>query len=222
MAVVSAHNWLSNRRIPAPLYVPANVVVARTLVGIGRWGGASPRDLGLDPADFAGGVRVGAAVGALAAGIVVAAGAAPVTSRWFGDDRAVGLSPSAAAYEALVRIPLGTALAEELTFRSALLGLSLRRRSWAASVAWTSALFGLWHVLPTIDTLPKHVVGRAAVDANQQRHAVGVAVAATTVGGAVLAALRRATGSVAAPVVVHAVLNATALLTARKRSRRGV
>ena len=220
LAIVTAHNWLSNRRIPAPLYVPANVAVAAALVAIGRWGGASAADLGLDPADGIRGTLAGAGFGAAAAAAVVAASAMPASRRWFLDDRALQLTPSAAAYEALVRIPLGTALAEELTFRSALLGISLQQRSWPASVAWTSALFGLWHVLPTIDTLPKHIVGRTAIDAGQTRHAVGAAVAATGAGGVVLAALRWASGSIATPVVVHAVLNATALLAARRNSRR--
>jgi uncharacterized protein len=220
VTVVTAHNWLSNRRIPAALYVPANVAVAAALIGIGRWGGASADDLGLRTDHVAAGTAAGVAAGALLAGTVVAMAANPRTRHWFADDRA-RLAPRAAAYETLFRIPLGTALAEELTFRSALLGLSLRHRSWPRSVAWTSALFGLWHVLPTIDTLPEHVVGRAAVDAGQQHHAVGAAVAATAAGGAGLAFLRWATGSVAAPVVVHAMLNATALLTARRHGDNG-
>lgn len=220
LVIVTAHNWLSNRRIPAPLYVPANVAVAAALVRIGRWGGATADDLGLGRADHVRGVVAGAGFGAVAAGAVLTASVMPRTRRWFHDDRALELTPTAAAYEALVRIPLGTALAEELTFRSALLGISLRQRSWPASIAWTSALFGLWHVLPTIDTLPKHMVGRAAIDAGRTRHAVGAAVAMTGAGGAALAVLRSASGSVATPVVVHAVLNATALLAARRTSRR--
>lgn len=216
MTLASAHNWLSNRRIPPAWYVPANVAVAAALIRVGRWGGASARDLGLDRDHAARGIGFGVAAGALAAGTVAGAAAAPRTGRWFADERALTLTPRAAAYEALVRIPLGTAVAEELTFRGALLGLSLRQRSWPASVAWTSALFGLWHILPTIDTLPKHVVGRAAVDAGHTHHAVATAVAATATGGAGLGFLRWMTGSVATPVVVHAALNATALLAARR------
>lgn len=220
VTLASAHNWLSNRRIAAPLYVPTNVAVAAALIRLGRWGGASAGDLGLDRHHFASGLARGIGVAALAAGTIVVASSAPRTRRWFADDRALGLAPRAAAYETLVRIPLGTALAEELTFRSSLLGLSLRHRSWPASVAWTSALFGLWHILPTIDTLPEHIVGRAAVDAGQARQAVATAVVATALGGAGLAVLRRVTGSIAAPVVVHAALNVSALLAARRHGRR--
>lgn len=220
VAVASVHNWLANRRTPPPLYVPANIATAAMLIGIARWGGASASDLGLEAERIAGGTVIGIAAGALAGGAIAAAAALPATREWFADDRALLLTRRTAAYDALVRIPFGTALAEELTFRGALLGLSLRHRSWRTSVAWSSALFGLWHVLPTIDTLPKHLVGRAAVQAGQQRRAVAAAVAATTAGGAGLAFLRWATGSVATPVVVHAVLNATALLVARREGRR--
>lgn len=216
VALAAAHNWLSNRRIPAPLYVPANLNVAAALVGAARWGGASSADLGLDRRHLKTGLRLGAAAGAVVTAAVVAAASAQPTRGWFADDRALALSPRAAVYETLVRIPLGTALAEELTFRSALLGLSLGRRSWPESLAWTSALFGLWHVLPTIDTLPKHEMGRAAVDAGRSWHAVAAAVVGTGIGGALLGWLRKASGSVAAPVVVHAMLNATALFAARR------
>lgn len=220
IVLASAHNWLSNRRIPPALYVPANIAVATALVGLGRWGGASPDELGLRPDRLGPGLAAGVVAGAVAAGAVAAAAATPRTQRWFADDRALLLTSAEAAYEALVRIPLGTALAEELTFRSALLGLSLRQRSWPASIALSSSLFGLWHVVPTIDTLPEHVIGRAAIDTGQTRHAVAAAVVGTGAGGAALALLRRATGSVATPVLVHAALNATALLSARRQARR--
>ena len=217
MALVTAHNWMSNRRIPAPLYVPANVAVAGALIGLGRWGGAGWEDLGLGRQQLRSGLAAAATVGAVASTVVTRAAASPRAGRWFADDRALLLSPRAATYEALIRIPLGTALAEELTFRGALLGLSLRHRPWPASVAWTSAAFGLWHILPTIDTLPKHTMGRDALERGRSNHAVGFAVASTTAAGAGLALLRWATGSVVTPVAVHAVVNATALLQARRR-----
>lgn len=215
VTLVSVQNWLSNRRTPAALYVPANVAVAGTLVALGRWGGATWADLGLGRARLPAALRAAAGIGGAMVGVVTVAVAAPATRAWFADERVVSLPSRTAAYHALFRIPVGTAFAEELAFRGVLLGLSLQHRSWGASVAWTSALFGLWHVLPTIDTLPHNPLGRAARDAGRQRRAVAASVGATAVAGAGLASLRWSTGSVVTPIVVHAAVNAAAFMGAR-------
>ena len=52
-------------------------------------------------------------------------------------------------FNPLVRIPFGTVLLEETLFRGVLLALALRRWSVATAVIVTSAIFGLWHVVPT-------------------------------------------------------------------------
>ena len=64
----------------------------------------------------------------------------------------------------MVRIPLGTAVAEETIFRGAVLGLLTQRHPRARAVAVSSALFGCWHVLPTLDTLALNPVGEAVGD----------------------------------------------------------
>ena len=51
-----------------------------------------------------------------------------------------------------VRIPVATALSEEIMFRSALHALFARAHSLRTTLTWTSFLFGLWHILPTLDT----------------------------------------------------------------------
>ena len=73
------------------------------------------------------------------------------TSWFFHDQRVSEVDRRQAAYHLAVRIPLATALAEELLFRGVLLALFRQRRSPAAAVLWTSLLFGAWHVLPTVD-----------------------------------------------------------------------
>lgn len=57
------------------------------------------------------------------------------------------------------RIPRGTALGEEAMFRGALLGLFLRRHTRPTAVLASSTRFGLWHVLPTLDTLDANPAG---------------------------------------------------------------
>ncbi len=215
VALVAMHNWLSNRRLPAAVYVPANLTVAGAVLAVARWAGVSWSDLGLGRGHVAAGLPAAGGVAAAILAVVSAAAVAVPTRGLFADDRVLSLTPRTAAYQALVRIPVGTALCEELVFRGALLGLSLRRRSWPASVAWTSALFGAWHVLPTIDTLPKNPLGRTALAGGWQRRAVAGSVTATAAAGAGFALLRRRTGSVAPAVVAHATLNVAAFLAAR-------
>jgi Type II CAAX prenyl endopeptidase Rce1-like len=82
----------------------------------------------------------------------------PATRPFFHDRRATAVGHREAIYHLAVRIPLATALAEELAFRGALLALIQRRRSPAAAVAWTSLLFGVSHALLTL----KHYDGNPA------------------------------------------------------------
>ncbi|WP_277371742.1 CPBP family intramembrane glutamic endopeptidase [Rhodococcus rhodochrous] len=108
-----------------------------------------------------------------------------------------------------VHIPFGTVLAEELMFRSVLYALARRApRRWhpsrdsrrchpsRAPRRWhrvlTSVAFGLWHVVPA----------RHAGDS------VPGTVVLTALSGVVFDELRRRTGSVVAPMLLHLAINA--------------
>ena len=215
VGLATAHNWMSNRRLPPSVYVPANIAVAGALIGLGRWGGASWADLGLDEEHVAEGVFVGTAISAMTVLAVSEAMSRPPLQRWFADQRVINLGRREAWYQAIIRIPIGTALAEELTFRGALTGLSLRQRSPAATVAFTSALFGLWHILPTFDTLSQHPLGQVALEAGRPTSAVVTGVVGTGLAGIVFGFLRVATGSVVAPTMFHAAVNVSGFVAAR-------
>ncbi|WP_435823059.1 CPBP family intramembrane glutamic endopeptidase [Microbispora bryophytorum] len=148
LGVLTAANVLNNRvaRRWAPL---TSAVATGTLLLIARGEGVTWRELGVRRA------RTGAVTGgALAAGVaaVYAAGVAhPRTRALFHDERALALSRRRVLEEALVQVPFGTVLLEEVGFRGvlpALLGRSLPPRT---AVAVSAALFGLWHVLPAMD-----------------------------------------------------------------------
>ncbi len=87
--------------------------------------------------------------------------AIPWSRRFFLDADVVNANTGRALYDMLVRIPLGTALAEELLFRGALLGLFMRRHRAGTAVALSSALFGLWHVSPTLSSLASNPAASA-------------------------------------------------------------
>ena len=53
-----------------------------------------------------------------------------------------------AAYDVAIRIPLGTALPEELIFRGALFAVLSRSRDRLTAALISSMLFGFWHLGP--------------------------------------------------------------------------
>ena len=197
-------------------YVMANTGAAALSVIAARYCGVSWADLGMCPDRLGRGIRIGL-ITALPAAAVVGLGAmVPATRGFFQDERAREGGARHVLFETLVRIPLGTALPEEVIFRGSLLGLFTQRHSPATAAWMTSILFGVCHVLPTLRTLPMNPAG-ARVRGNLKRTggAVLAAVTATTLGGYGLAWLRCRSGSLAAPAVAHATLNATAYLAAR-------
>jgi uncharacterized protein len=219
-AALAAWNAAINRVVPSPAYVPANLAAAGLALAAGRRARVPAADLGLDPGRAGRGLRVGlgAAVPVVAA---VAAGAAlPATRRWFRDERATTGGTGRALYHTLVRIPLGTAVAEETIFRGALLGMLLQRHPTVRAAAVSSVLFGCWHVLPTLDTLALNPLGeRVGDDPARTGGAVVASVAVTAAAGLGFSWLRLRADSLVAPVVVHAALNSSAFAAARLVSR---
>ncbi|MFC6080700.1 CPBP family intramembrane glutamic endopeptidase [Sphaerisporangium aureirubrum] len=148
LAVLVAANVLNNRVVPrlAPV---TSAVAAGTLLYLARRSGVTWREMGFGQSGK--GSRIG---GALAAAVTAAyAGGVllPATRRLFHDERALGLSRARLAEEILVQVPVGTVLLEEIAFRGVLPAVLRRSHGPAASVAGSSALFGLWHVLPALD-----------------------------------------------------------------------
>jgi uncharacterized protein len=211
VGVLAARNVAGEWLVPSALYVPVNLVTAALLVAIGRAAGVSARDLGLSRHTAGRGLAVGAAVAAvIGAGIALGA-ALPLTQGWFEDERVADVdTPGELAYQALVRIPLGTALLEELAFRGVLLALLARIRPVATAVAVSSALFGLWHIRPTLGTLAANDV----TGAWSQAGGVTGAVIVTAIGGVLFCALRLGARSLLAPMVVHAATNSAAIVAA--------
>ena len=192
---------------------------AVAVLGIARAAGVSWAELGLGRRELGSGARTGAVAGACAAAAVLAAAAVPATRGFFLDDRAAGAEGSGVA-AGLARITLAAVPPEELTYRSALLGLWLGNGSPASAVAWSSALFGLSHILPTRSTMGQTSLGQH-LERRPLRQAVFVAgnVVVTGAAGAVFGWLRLRSGSVLAPLLAHAALNDSALVAGRAAHR---
>ena len=180
-------------------------------VVVARRRGYSRAALGLDPDAVPEGLRLGGIVSAVIVVGVAAAALVPFTRGFFDDDRFLGAEWIDVAIEVVVRIPVVTALGEELLFRSVLLAVLLAGMSQRRAVAISSLLFGLWHVLTTMADLDGNEV---TDDLTAWETALGVAgvVVVTGVAGAAFSWLRLRSGSLVAPWLVHTVLNASTYL----------
>jgi membrane protease YdiL (CAAX protease family) len=195
-----------------PLYVPLNVAAAAVVVTAARRRGLGPEAIGLDVRRWRGALAHAAAPSvAVAAGLLAAVATARLRPL-LADARIGRLGPAAVGYQALVRIPLGTVLLEETAFRGVL------PAAWeqaglppAPATLVSCGLFGLWHVRPTLAALDANGLGAAPTC---RLEVVALAVIVTAVAGAYLAHLRRRSGTVLVPAVVHATSNSLATLAA--------
>ena len=206
--------------LTGPVTVAAGLLTAA--LGLVAWtAGASRADLGLALADARAGLWYGA--GALAAVLLVllAAAVLPATRGFLHDARAQ-ITGGRLLYELGVSVVLVTAIPEEFAFRGVLLGSALKLWGpWRASLV-SSALFGLWHIAPTLGTTPdnQEFRGAAASVAGQVLLVLG-AIAVTFAGGLGFCWLRLRSRSLVAPVLAHAATNGLALAVAWVTVRHG-
>jgi uncharacterized protein len=213
---MSALVWsaFANLLIGDTAYVARNVLLTLVLLLVAWRLGLRPRALGLSTDTARSGLAAGIASFVLVALVLLVAVALAdhvgFVRALLGDRRA-DLATGSLALAALVRIPVGTVLFEEFLFRGLGLALLLEKLRPIAAVLVNSAVFGLWHVAPTIvglrlnDIDPVSIAGIGGI--------VG-AVLVTFLAGVVFAWLRLSTGSLLAPVLAHWATNALGLLAA--------
>ena len=211
-AFLAVFNNLSNwRPWPGWTYVPINIAVAAVLLVVARTRGLGWDELGLDRDVMWRGVRYGTLIAALIVLGLALAFVIPGAQRFLADRRVAGLDAAGLAYTALIRIPLGTVLLEEIAFRGVLYGAWLRIASPTAALIGSSVIFGLWHVVPTLELLRTNSFGGSVVVKSAY---VGLGVIGTAIGGAALVGLREWTGGIAAPIIVHTAANSLATVAA--------
>lgn len=202
--VLAARN-ISVPLLPAASYLPLNLALGAGLVTVARAVDTTWEQLGLSGRALRSGLRWGAAVGGAAAAAMAIGAALPLTRGLFEDGRVqIDNGLGELAHQALVRIPLGTVLFEEVAFRGVLLGLLLQRMGTRPAVLVSSVLFGLWHIVPTVGAASTNDIGGLA-----QAGAVAGAVVVTFAGGVFFCALRLRSGHLVAPVLVHLAFNVT-------------
>ena len=226
LGVLAVANVLNNRVARRMAPVTSAAALTAMLVIVRRHGVTWP-ELGFLRS------RRGAALGgALAAAVAAgyAAGVAiPHTRAFFHDQRALGLSRARLLEEALVQVPVGTVLLEEIGFRGVLPALLGRVLPGPTAAAASAALFGLWHVLPAVDMAKANPAlgrlaggsagadGPAGADAGDGRARTARLVAGTVVttaaAGVLFHELRRR-GGLLAPALLHLATNSLGYLAA--------
>lgn len=212
VGVLVLWNLLANVVVPDAGVVVLNLGATAVLVAIARRGGVGWDLLGMRRDMLGRGVRVGAVAAAVVVLAVWVVSAVPGSDDWFADRRMAGVGTAAMAREVLVRIPLGTALAEEVAFRGVVVGVWLAHAGPRRAIAVSSALFGLWHVLPGLDAAASSTA--LATGGVATAAAVAGQVLVTGVAGVALAWLRFRAASVVAPVLAHWGLNAAGYVAA--------
>jgi membrane protease YdiL (CAAX protease family) len=142
---------LANRVLPGWAYPVCGTVTAAFLIMVARWSGLGPNTIGLDRRY----VQRAAIVGLLGLGLVAlvfgTALAIPALRAVFYDGRMGAPGLRELLWLALVRIPLGTVLLEEVAFRGVLPALFGGGEHWRwRAVLGAATLFGLWHALPSL------------------------------------------------------------------------
>lgn len=196
-------------------YVSRGLLLGALLLVVARGAGADAPALGIDGGALGAGLRWGGLVVVVVA-VAVGLGTRladrlPGVGALLADERAASLSGRLVAWHALWRIPVGTALVEELAFRGVLLGLLRAELDVVGAVTVASVTFGLWHIAPTMVTLRAN---RRTVASRAGLGAIGGAVLATTAAGVALSVLRLGSGSLLAPVLAHWATNALGLVAA--------
>jgi membrane protease YdiL (CAAX protease family) len=159
----------------------------------------------------------GAAIGALAGGMVATAAVAVMR----------GVAPAVIGqpviYEPLSRVgagdltphilfflPLGTVIPEEVAFRGTLLGGLLARHGVRSAVTASAIAFSLWHGTVAVFTVMNTTMPVVLIVP-----AIAGALAVLFIGGAIMAGLRVATGTLVTSIAAHWAFNAIILIGLR-------
>jgi uncharacterized protein len=191
----------------------AGPVCAALLLWLARLAGLSWAELGLGPGTWRPGAKWAGAVIGIAALVIAVGAALPLTRDAFRDSR-YDLPWPDALLTAFVLIPVGTVLLEEVAFRGVLWGLLRRLGGTVLATAASSALFGLWHILPSLGLATDNEAVGSAVGKGSSAQDLTVlgTVLFTAASGVVLCELRRRSGSLLAPAGLHWAVNGLSVL----------
>jgi len=204
LGVLGAHNLIQNTLLNDRGYVSGNLAISAALVVIGRRSGATCQEMGLSLRHPRSSLRAGGVIAAAAAVGAMAGISHPRLRELLGEGRTRIGGDHHILRRILIRFPIGTALFEEVAFRGVLPAM-IGGDSWRADVL-SGGVFAVWHLIPSA-----RVQGGVSRDWPFRRRVAGVIVGSVAAGvaGLGLSWLRRRTGGLLAPWLVHATVNST-------------
>ena len=208
LLVMACANVAANRLPGASVAIGLGLTGALAVVA--RLSGLTAADLGLARATWPAGLRWGGACVAIAAAGYGIALLIPAVR-----DAVGGSAPGTweqTLLASLVIIPLATVIPEEFAFRGVLWGLLRRQSGRRVATAVSSAVFGLWHVLPSLaggaanEAVDGVVGGVVGGTAGAVLRVVGTVVF-TGAAGVLFCELRARSDSLLAPMLAHWAVN---------------
>jgi membrane protease YdiL (CAAX protease family) len=184
---------------------------AALLVRLARRSGLSWDDLGMGRSTWQRGARWAGGACALVAAVYAAGAAVPATRAAFLDPH-YRAGAGRAIVSGLVVVPLATVLPEEIGFRGVVWAALHRDHGLRSATIWSSVLFGLWHVLPTLSRASPALVVALGGGARSRAATAGAGVIATGLANVLFCELRRRTGSLLAPAGLHWATNGLGVL----------
>jgi membrane protease YdiL (CAAX protease family) len=214
VALTGYANIIANQVLNPWLHIPFNLGILGVAIAIALHAGVTVPALGYCRDRIGRGLVVGGIVmGVIGCGVLIGV-TIPATREFFYDDRVIERSTWVVVFDALIRIPIATAFYEETLFRGVLFGMFVRRWApiWAAVAS--NLLFGLWHILPTLNTLETNPAGGMLDGFTGVTLAAVGSVLGTAAAGFGFLWLRLRANSTVAPVMAHVATNSFALLAA--------
>lgn len=196
IAAILLYGFVLARCIRDRFHIVANAIMSVAAIAYGLWQGIDFAAMGLSIQFIIPGLVI-----AILASLAVVAGTAiatliPPLHKLITIPRLA--RPGSIAYQTAVRIPLSTALSEEVLFRGVLLGLLVVHSPTIVALITCSLVFGVWHALPSMR--------------DHHKLAVLPIIFATAVAGSLFCWLRLLAGSILAPWLLHWTINASGLL----------
>lgn len=205
-----------SRYIPDRFHWPANILAIAVSIIFGLSSGLSLTQMGLGLRPVLSALLVTLLVSLSIFVIVLGANVVPFVRQHFLKQASIINSrESKLIFESVIRIPLSTALVEEVLFRGVLLGMFLQYQSTLSALITSSLVFGLWHIWPTVNGIKdneNHVIAKASSPLLSKVAHVSIYVIATGSMGVIFGWFRILAGSIFAPWLLHWTINASGIL----------
>lgn len=211
VVVLVTVNLARSTIVPDQAHLWFNLFNGTVVLLIGLAAGMSHDELGTSRDRVGRGVRWGLAAAGIVTVVVVAGGAIAEILPFdpFDDDRA-SVGAAEMLLRALVIIPVGTVVVEEIVFRGVLLGLLRRVLTGRRALVVSATLFAAWHLFPASrGSTDNAVTGSTALTL-----VLAGTFVATMIGGLAFGWLRDRSDSLAAPAIAHIGTNSVPLVVA--------